>query len=123
LCIYGGDLDPAEVTALLGGEPTHAHRKGDPSSRRIPYNKGAWIREVRQFEPIDPDAMVASIFSALTQESSVWSQLAARFRIQMDFAVHTEAGCNLVLSPETLKTLAARHTAFALDIYTYGASA
>jgi hypothetical protein len=26
LCIYGADLDPEEISSLLGAQPTHAHR-------------------------------------------------------------------------------------------------
>jgi len=30
LCLYGDDLDPDKVTALLGCQPTQAARKGEP---------------------------------------------------------------------------------------------
>ena len=122
LCLYGVDLEPAEVTQILGGvEPTHAHRKGDRKSlRNPPFDKGAWIREIRRFEPIDPDARFAELFAVLPRDTAVWQGLASRFQVRVDFAVHTDVGCGFILSPSIVQLLASRCAEFRLDIYAYG---
>jgi len=66
LCLYGEALDPAEVTHLLGTEPTHSHRKGELAAhRKKPPTQGAWIRELRSFEPIDPNALVEQVLAGM----------------------------------------------------------
>jgi hypothetical protein len=49
LRIIGDDLDPDEVSELIGLEPTEAHRKGDPNPRtrspHAPYPTGVWRME------------------------------------------------------------------------------
>jgi len=46
LRFFGDDLDPDEVTALLGGPPTHATRKGDlrcvRNGREVRELRGSW---------------------------------------------------------------------------------
>ena len=121
LCIYGVELNPTEITQLLGAEPTHAHRKGERKTLRSPpWNKGAWIREVRRFEPIDPDAMFEQLLAELSREPVVWRDLAARFQLQVDFAVHTDVGCTFVLSASTVQRIADLGAAFQIYIQAYG---
>ena len=121
LCIYGADLDPAEISQLLGVSPTHAHKRGERKAPRSPpWNKGAWIREVRCFEPINPDSMFEQLLSDLPAEAEVWKQLASRFQLRVDFAVHTDVGCTFVLAPATVKLIAARLAEFQIYIQAYG---
>ena len=61
LCLYGDDLDPDEISRILGVCPTHAHRKGEERRSRSPraqkpppYKSGAWILKVRGQAPRDP---------------------------------------------------------------------
>jgi hypothetical protein len=124
LCVYGEDLEPSELTALLGASPTHAHRKGDQSERmKLPATRGAWIREVRKFEPIDPDAMFAELLAAVSADLEVWARLAARFEIRFDLAVHTDVGCTLTLAPQTMRMISERHGSFQVYIQAYGDNA
>jgi hypothetical protein len=121
LCIYGADLDPAEISQLLGVAPTHAHRKGERKTLRSPpWDKGAWIREVRRFEPIDPNSMFEQLLSDLPPDSEVWKQLASRFQVRVDFAIHTDVGCTFVLAPTTVQLIAARRAEFQIYIQAYG---
>ena len=124
LCLYGLTLQPVEITRLLGVEPTHAHLAGDREDwRSPPHAKGAWIREVRKFEPIDPDAMFEELFRALPEEERVWQELASQFEVEVHFAVHTDVGCTFNLSPRTVQLIAARSAALKLYIQAYGDNA
>lgn len=46
-CLYGDDLDPGEVSVVLGLRPTRANRKGDVPKVKgppsAPYRVGSWI--------------------------------------------------------------------------------
>ncbi|RQP21159.1 DUF4279 domain-containing protein [Piscinibacter terrae] len=121
LCVYGSDLDPIEVTKLLGVDPTHAHRRGERKTLRSPpWDKGAWIRELRCFEPIDPDGMFEELLLDVSSEPAVWRSLASRFQLRVDFAVHTDVGCTFVLSPNTVQRIAALGAEFQIYIQAYG---
>ena len=121
LCVYGVDLDPSEVTELLGAEPTHSHRRGERKTLRSPpWDKGAWIRELRRFEPIDLDAMFEKLLTDLSGEPAVWASLASRFQLRVDFAVHTDVGCTFVLCPNTVKRIAELGAEFQIYIQAYG---
>ena len=121
LCIYGDDLDPGEITALLGASPTHTHRRGDASGpRSVPFKTGAWILEIRKSEPIYLDALYAELLAPLPAEQALWTALARRYELRLDFAVHTDAGCGFHVSPETFALMSSRHCAFNINIYAYG---
>jgi Domain of unknown function (DUF4279) len=121
LCIYGEALDPVELTRLLGVSPTHEHKNGDRKTLRSPpWNKGAWIYEIRRFDPIDPNRMFEELLAGLPQDEHIWQQLASRFELRVDFAVHTDVGCTFVLSPLTVRRVAAIHAAFQIYIQAYG---
>ena len=121
LCVYGEELDPLELTRMLGVNPTHEHKKGDRKTLRSPpWNKGAWVYEIRRFEPINPDSMFEELLASLPQDDHVWLQLASRFELRIDFAVHTDVGCTFVMSAVTVQRIAAIHAAFQIYIQAYG---
>jgi Domain of unknown function (DUF4279) len=123
LCIYGDDLDPDEVSSLLGVSPTHAHRRNDATGlKSAPFKKGAWILELRRSEPVDLDALYAELLAPLPAAQAVWATLARRYEMRLDFAVHTDAGCSFSVSPETFALMSSRHCAFNISIYAYGSN-
>ena len=121
LCIYGEALDPGELTQLLGVNPTHEHKTGHRETLRAPpSSKGAWIYEIRRFEPIDPDNMLEELLASLPQEEHFWERLASRFELQIHFAIHTDVGCTFKLSPLTIRRVSRTHATFQIYIQAYG---
>ena len=121
LCFYGVELEPTEITETLGVEPTHAHRRGERKTLRSPpWSQGAWIRELRQFEPIDPNAMFESLLAGVSVNQESWLNLASRFQIRVDFAVHTDVGATFVLKPGTVQRIANLGASFQIYIQAYG---
>jgi hypothetical protein len=121
ICLYGHDLEPSEVSALLNSKPYTAHRRGERKGlKSAPFKQGAWIQEVRRFEPIDPDAMLEVLFASMVQDKKVWEQLAARFEIRLHVGVHTDVGCNFIFSPHSVREIASRGASIKFDIYAYG---
>jgi Domain of unknown function (DUF4279) len=123
LRILGDQLDPLDVTTLLGREPTRAGRKGDPILRPngevARYRRiGAWL-----FEPTTaPDATLSEALEALLrelpQDADLWQSLRKQFKA--DLLCHvTVRGVNqgFVLSPEVLKSIAALGIPLGVDIF------
>lgn len=121
ICLYGRDLDPKVVSALLGAKPTESHMRVDRTELKTPPpQQGAWIREVRRFEPIDPAVMVEELLAPLSDDPKIWEALAARFELRLNIGVHTDVGCNFKLAPKTVQALAQRGFSIKFDIYAYG---
>ena len=55
LGLYGEDLDPDEISRLLGCSPTSVHRRGDPRRSGPPWPKGAWLLSVDGEAPTGPE--------------------------------------------------------------------
>jgi hypothetical protein len=47
LAVCGKDLEPDEITKMLGCEPTSAHRRGDRMTSGTSRHQGAWSLDVR----------------------------------------------------------------------------
>jgi len=122
LRIMGDDLDPDEITQLLGKVPTKAERKGDrtdyPSGRSKIARGGMWRIIAAGREPGDLDAQVAEILAGTTEDLSVWRALSRRFEVQLFVGLFLEVGNEgLYVSRETTALLGARSIAVDFDIY------
>jgi hypothetical protein len=123
LRISGDDLQPAEITRLLGCDPSAAQTKGetivgrDTGSARI-VSTGMWRLFASKREPEDLDGQIAEILSKLTDDLNVWGSIAGTYRIDL-FCGLFMGGSNegLSLSPESMAALGLRHIELGLDIY------
>jgi len=121
LRLVGDDLQPEEVTALLGAEPTMTTTRGQRNELgkgpRI-WRTGSWRLEAPDAEPANPDGQVAEILDQLTADLAAWRSLAARFRIDL-FCGWFMAGSNegVSLSPGTLRALGERGIRLDIDLY------
>jgi hypothetical protein len=122
LAVYGEDLDPASVTALLGCLPTSAHRRGDRRGPRSPPQKrGGWFLAVRAKAPEGPEEVAVALFDRLPEDESVWLKLGALYEVQLRFGIHMK-GWNrgFELSAATAAKVAALHAKLVFDIYAHG---
>lgn len=118
LAIHGEDLDPDEISRLLGCAPTSAHRRGD--SRRLgpPWAKGAWLLSVEGKSPTGPEELVHLLFARLPTDEVLWSGLRRRFRLQLMFGIFTERwNRGFELSPEAVRRIVSIGAGVGLDIY------
>jgi uncharacterized protein DUF4279 len=123
LRICGEDLDPDEITALLGCTPSSSERKGDvftskTSGRSRTAKLGAWRLDTSDREPEDLDGQIDEIVSKLTPSIEVWQSIAARYRVDLFcgfFMRETNEGFEI--SPASLAALGERRIALGLDIY------
>jgi hypothetical protein len=119
LRITGDDLVPAEVTALLGAEPSTSFTRGEPQhlSQR-PRKFGMWSLQSASTEPADVDAPIDEILTQLTTDMTVWTELAQRFKRRSVLRMVHEAGKRR-RQPRTGKSRCARRRPHPLDLDLY----
>jgi hypothetical protein len=101
----GDDLDPDTVTRMLGLAPSGSHR-GDTlgrEGRTRQAKSGYWGLDTDDVEPADLDRQVSLLLEPLSNDLSVWSELASRFRVEIFVGLFSKrANAGLRLAPETL---------------------
>lgn len=123
LRVIGDDLDPAEISRILGSSPTRSERKGDvirsqTTGQSRVARTGGWRVEVPDANPEDVDGQVTRILSRLATDVEVWRALAARYRIDIFCGLFMrETNEGLELSPATLLALGQRGISIGFDIY------
>ncbi len=118
----GDDLDPDEITKLLGTAPDAAHRRGDamPQGRGV-WRSGLWSCQAPRVIPGDLDAQVARLFAMMTPDLSVWRDLCTRYRGDVFCGLFLEdSNEGIVLSTEAMRAIADRSLTLGLDIYHTG---
>ena len=121
LRLFGDDLVPEEITALLGAEPTRTTFRGQVNELgKVPkiWRTGSWRLEAPDAEPANPDGQIAEILDELTPDLDVWRSLTARFKVDL-FCGWFMAGGNegVSLSPDTLRALGERGILLDIDLY------
>jgi hypothetical protein len=123
LRISGDDLDPADITRLLGCPPTFAQTKGERIVRRNTgavrvARAGMWRLCAADREPEDLDGQIAEVLSKLTDDVSVWSAISERYKLDLFCGLFmNESNEGLSISPLSLSALGLRHIELGLDIY------
>jgi hypothetical protein len=123
LRIVGENLDPDEISALLGCAPTRSERKGEvlaskTTGRSRTLKLGAWCLEASDREPENLDAQIGEILDKLTPSMDVWQPIAERYRVDLFcgfFMRETNEGVEI--SPASLAALGQRKIVLGLDIY------
>jgi Domain of unknown function (DUF4279) len=123
LRIMGDNLTPEGVTKVLGSSPTEAQYKGqvlvgkNTGKSRV-AKSGMWQLRAAETTPGDLDAQVREIIDQLTDDFTVWDNLAARFVIDLYCGWFMEKeNEGMGISADTLRELAARSIHLSLDIY------
>lgn len=122
LRIMGDDLQPDEVSVLLGARPSKAHSMNQEltlaSGRSRIAKFGLWSLTANDTEPENFDSQVAEICAQLTNDLTVWHALSRRFEIDLFCGWFMNAGNEGVeISPETMLALGQRGIQLGLDIY------
>src|SRR5688572_19924624 len=76
LAIYHRELDPNEVSARLGANPTSAHRRGEsrrPGSPPLPT--GGWFLRREALPPSKPSDAIRELLAALPRDTRFWEDL------------------------------------------------
>lgn len=122
LRVFGDDLKPDEVTALLSCAPTESWLKGEiqsfRSGRTVTRKSGAWFLKVPAAEPEDFNGQVARLFAQTTHDLGAWRTLCANYDVDLFCGWFMSTRNNGVsVSVATLRALADRGVELSLDIY------
>lgn len=123
LRIMGDELVPEEISRLLGAEPTSGHEKGHqapsgPSGRTVTRSSSMWRLSAEETKPENLDCQVSELLGLVTSDLSVWSSIAARFRVDLFCGWLMGSGNEGVeISPETMVALGQRGIQLSIDIY------
>lgn len=122
LGFYGDDLDPVEITAGLGVQPTVGMRKGvswaTPSGRQKIALTGFWRLNTGDCEPADLNGQINELLNGLSSDLTVWRSLSARFGGRIFCGIFLDSSNEgFDLKPETLSRLSERGLLIDFDIY------
>lgn len=118
---FGDDLNPAELTSILGREPSTHYRKGDTrtsAGREYARTYGAWVAAAEYQRPEAIDAQLVKLFASMNQDLTAWQILTFRFSADVFCGLFMD-DCNeyFSLSLATLKMLADRGLEINFDVY------
>lgn len=91
---------------------------GDVRPSRYVETTGAWHVRAPDCEPANLDSQIQAIFASLSSDMALWSDLAARFSMDVFCGLFMSTGNEGVgLSAETLEAMGSRGVELSLDIY------
>jgi uncharacterized protein DUF4279 len=119
LRVYGVELDPDRISALLGCVPSSAARKGAPVPRT-----GRWILEIDSRdcgENDDLDDGVRMLLARLPADPDVWVSLASIYRVDVFCGIFiVSANRGFQISAEVSRMLSDRGLDIGFDLYFKG---
>jgi len=122
LTVVGDQVDPDEVTAILGSAPDDAGKVGDPVSPHSSDKRrtGFWSISTtgRMPDTASLSQHVQSLLTRVTTDAAAWKELATRHSIRVFvgwFMEKENEGAGL--DPGLLQELARRGVAIDFDIY------
>lgn len=119
LCFYAEDLDPDEITKILGVNATRSIKRGDRrNSVAKPYKKGAWIYRVEGNAPSGPNEHLINLLNSFSVKTEIWEQLRKKYECRISIGIHIY-GWNrgFTLSPKALTQV--NNTGIELDFDIY----
>jgi hypothetical protein len=121
LRVFGNDLDPSEITRLLGCQATASARTGDtvfsPNGHSRTVAQGNW-RLCTEPSDIHIEDQLIALFARVTGDLSIWRALTARFDVDVFCGVFPAAEQHsFELSPRLHRLLADRSLSIGFDIY------
>lgn len=120
LRFFGDDLDPDELTRLLGAKPTVQRRKGDviPDRDGRVADTGSWLLSSERQSHKALELQIGGLFARLTDDVAVWRDLVARFKSDLFCGLWSESwNRGLELSPDILLQISDRGLRVGFDIY------
>jgi hypothetical protein len=120
LRVLGDTLEPEEVSALLGRQPTRQRRKGEAiegkSASLAPT--GAWILDSTLSERVELEEHIEILLGSLSSDLDEWASLTDRFSASLLCSLFLDQyNEGFELSPRVTRALAERGIVIALDIY------
>lgn len=129
LHVHGDDLDPDELTSLLGCPPIIGARMGETfighNGRTVTASTGKWIYTTGYRETPNIDGQIAELLDCLPASLSIWRNLTTKFDCYVTLGIYFVEDSwtgGIYLQPQTLQKLGERGLALDFDMYVPGAS-
>ena len=121
LRVYGDEIDPLEVTRLLGCSPSQSARTGETitnsSGITRTVREGFWRLSSGRSD-LDIEDQVTILLTQLTSDLTVWRDLTRRFRVDLFCGLFLNASNRgFDFGPSVLRQLADRGISIGFDIY------
>jgi hypothetical protein len=121
LRLFGDDLEPAEVSSLLGSQPTEARKKGELIAHSRYHRQartGSWLLKSRLDRNTDLAKQIEALLNLVTSDVAVWRKLTERYSVDLFCGVFLDAdNRGFDLSPHLVLRLAERGLSIGFDIY------
>lgn len=123
LRFFADDLDPHDVTRLLGCDPTNAHAKGEmvitPSGKGgRPALTGSWHLRSDENESASLEIHITGLLRRVSDDLAVWSRLTANYKSDLFCGLFlADWNRGLTLSEGVLRMVAERGLSINFDIY------
>ena len=121
LRISGDDLDPDEITRLLGASPTKAQSKGEKivgkNLVRIAH-VGLWRIAASDRTPEEMNGQIREILSQMTGDLAVWQGITKRYHADLFCGLYIRSwNEGLSISADSVEALGVRGIELNLEIY------
>jgi hypothetical protein len=122
LRLFGDELVPEEITAMLGASPSEAYKKGQeiiaPSTGNVRIAKrGSWRLRAARREPEDLETQIFEVLAQLSNDLALWQSL-SRYEPHFFCGLFMSSpNDGMALSPKVLLALGERGIGLGLDIY------
>ena len=123
LRFFGDDLDPDEVSRLLGSQPTLCRRKGEviPDQNQRVAETGSWLLSSQRQSKSPLSLQIEALFGRLTDDLEVWKQLTGRYYADLFCGLWCkEWNRNLEINAAVLRRESDRGLRVGLDLYFVG---
>ena len=119
LRVNGPQLEPEEITALLGVQPTSSRSRHTPYPSGQPSRFASWWYSFPTPDDgeCDPDVLIRLLLEALPSDPAVWEAVAPNEPNVLCMVVLEAANRDFTLAPETMRLLGARGLSLSFDIY------
>lgn len=122
LRLFGDDIDPGEITALLACEPSVAECRGEiiryASGRERTAKCGQWRLEAADNKPEDLVSQIRWLLGQVTNNLEVWQRLGKMCEINIFCGLFMASGNDgLLLPPDIMFMLGERGILLDLDVY------
>ncbi len=118
LGIHGDELEPDDISRLLGCAPTRSHRRGEPRKSGPPWPHGAWLLSVEGKAPTGPEELVHLLLAQLPSDDRLWSELKTKYRLRLGFGIFTERwNRGFELTPGAVARIHSLGVGVGVDIY------
>jgi hypothetical protein len=124
LRLSGEELDPDQITGILGCAPTLTHRRGLPISSHEGSHlarKGRWHLEIASRDLHGRDDVedgIKALLEQLPSDLALWASLTSMYEVDVFCGLFLEAdNRGFAVSAKTSKLLSDRHLNIGFDIY------